>query len=151
MIEAMSCRRRVPIARPVEAVHSASTHPSTRTIHSSPSSKPSDYAGSDVEKPGIGDVPARLLGITLRISGVAVRAIRSSTWLFLKQKEQTMNKEIARAELQRDYETYALRSASSWSPVGIPQSFTLVIEADHSKRSCLVMWRNEKRIGVTFA
>jgi site-specific recombinase XerD len=35
--------------------------------------------------------------------------ILSSTWLFLKQKERTMNKEIARAELRRDYEIYLRR------------------------------------------
>jgi integrase/recombinase XerD len=35
--------------------------------------------------------------------------ILSWTWLFLKQKEQPMKKEIARAELRRDYETYLRR------------------------------------------
>lgn len=36
------------------------------------------------------------------------------------------------------------------SPVGIPERFTLVIEADHSHFSCRVVWRKEKRIGVHF-
>jgi len=37
------------------------------------------------------------------------------------------------------------------SPIGIPQEFELVIEADHSARQCRVVWRRERRIGVTFA
>jgi hypothetical protein len=36
------------------------------------------------------------------------------------------------------------------SPVGIPERFTLVIEADHSHLPCRVVWRKEKRIGVHF-
>jgi len=36
------------------------------------------------------------------------------------------------------------------SPVGIPERFTLVIEADHSHLRCRVVWRKEKRIGVHF-
>ena len=36
------------------------------------------------------------------------------------------------------------------SPVGIPDHFTLVIPQDHASRPCRVMWRKEKRIGVTF-
>jgi hypothetical protein len=36
------------------------------------------------------------------------------------------------------------------SPVGLPQSFTLVIEADHFMRRCHPVWRSEKRIGVAF-
>ena len=34
------------------------------------------------------------------------------------------------------------------SPVGIPAEFTLVAEGVH--RPCRVVWRKEKRIGVTF-
>jgi hypothetical protein len=34
------------------------------------------------------------------------------------------------------------------SPVGLPAEFTLV--ADGFRRSCKVVWRKEKRIGVTF-
>jgi hypothetical protein len=34
------------------------------------------------------------------------------------------------------------------SPVGIPTEFTLV--TDDSQRPCRVVWRKEKRIGVTF-
>jgi hypothetical protein len=34
------------------------------------------------------------------------------------------------------------------SPVGIPERFTLVAEG--SRRTCRVVWRKEKRIGVTF-
>jgi PilZ domain len=37
------------------------------------------------------------------------------------------------------------------SPLGIPSLFTLVVETDHSKRTCTVVWRTESRIGVTFA
>jgi hypothetical protein len=36
------------------------------------------------------------------------------------------------------------------SPVGIPEHFTLVIEADHIHVPCRVVWRKEKRIGVHF-
>ena len=36
------------------------------------------------------------------------------------------------------------------SPIGLPQSFTLVIEADHFIRRCHPVWRSEKRIGVAF-
>jgi PilZ domain len=36
------------------------------------------------------------------------------------------------------------------SPVGIPAEFTLVVEADHTTRQCRVVWRKERRIGVTF-
>jgi len=36
------------------------------------------------------------------------------------------------------------------SPVGIPERFTLVVEADHGHLPCRVIWRKEKRIGVHF-
>jgi hypothetical protein len=36
------------------------------------------------------------------------------------------------------------------SPVGIPERFTLVIEADQLHVPCRVIWRKEKRIGVHF-
>jgi len=36
------------------------------------------------------------------------------------------------------------------SPVGIPDRFTLLIEAEHRHRPCRVVWRKEKRIGVHF-
>jgi len=36
------------------------------------------------------------------------------------------------------------------SPVGIPDSFDLVIVAEHLRRHCRVVWRKGKRIGVTF-
>ena len=36
------------------------------------------------------------------------------------------------------------------SPMGIPAEFTLVIAGDHAKHSCTVVWRKEKRVGVTF-
>jgi PilZ domain len=36
------------------------------------------------------------------------------------------------------------------SPVGIPDRFTLVIEADQRHLPCRVIWRKEKRIGVHF-
>lgn len=37
------------------------------------------------------------------------------------------------------------------SPLGIPDSFTLVIESDHETHPCQVAWRSNKRIGVSFA
>ncbi|MEY9181137.1 hypothetical protein ABIG06_002990 [Bradyrhizobium sp. USDA 326] len=36
------------------------------------------------------------------------------------------------------------------SPVGIPQYFTLFVQADGTHLSCTVVWRKEKRIGVRF-
>jgi hypothetical protein len=36
------------------------------------------------------------------------------------------------------------------SPVGIPERFTLVMPADELRRSCRVVWRKERRIGVSF-
>ncbi|MBH5370336.1 PilZ domain-containing protein [Bradyrhizobium glycinis] len=36
------------------------------------------------------------------------------------------------------------------SPVGIPDHFTLFVQADHRHLPCTVVWRKEKRIGVRF-
>ena len=36
------------------------------------------------------------------------------------------------------------------SPVGIPDRFTLFIQADGTSLACTVVWRKEKRIGVKF-
>jgi hypothetical protein len=36
------------------------------------------------------------------------------------------------------------------NPVGLPQSFTLVIEADQFMRRCHAVWSSEQRIGVAF-
>lgn len=36
------------------------------------------------------------------------------------------------------------------SPVGIPERFILFVQADEIDRSCTVVWRKEKRIGVKF-
>jgi len=36
------------------------------------------------------------------------------------------------------------------SPVGIPDSFILVLDAETSQRPCRVVWRKEKRIGIVF-
>ena len=36
------------------------------------------------------------------------------------------------------------------SQVGVPNEFTLVIEADHFKQPCHVIWRAETRLGVAF-
>jgi hypothetical protein len=36
------------------------------------------------------------------------------------------------------------------SPVGIPDRFTLLIQADRIHLPCTVTWRKEKRIGVKF-
>jgi hypothetical protein len=36
------------------------------------------------------------------------------------------------------------------SPLYIPDRFTLFVQTEKSKRHCRVVWRKEKRIGVTF-
>jgi hypothetical protein len=36
------------------------------------------------------------------------------------------------------------------SPVGMPQSFTLVIATDHFMRHCHTVWSSRQRIGVAF-
>ncbi len=36
------------------------------------------------------------------------------------------------------------------SPVGLPDSFTLVIEGDHFLRHCHAVWSSAQRIGVAF-
>jgi PilZ domain len=36
------------------------------------------------------------------------------------------------------------------SPIGVPEQFTLAIPADDKRVPCRVVWRREKRIGVTF-
>jgi hypothetical protein len=36
------------------------------------------------------------------------------------------------------------------SPTGIPDDFVLVIEHDHVKQPCHVVWRSPTRIGVEF-
>jgi hypothetical protein len=36
------------------------------------------------------------------------------------------------------------------SPVGIPEQFTLFIEAENKLYSCFVIWRKERRLGVAF-
>ena len=36
------------------------------------------------------------------------------------------------------------------SPIGIPDHFTLLVQADAKHLSCTVVWRKEKRIGVRF-
>jgi PilZ domain len=36
------------------------------------------------------------------------------------------------------------------NPVGVPQSFTLVIETDQFMRRCHAVWSSDKRIGVAF-
>jgi len=36
------------------------------------------------------------------------------------------------------------------SPLGIPERFDLVISAEHFRQTSRVVWRKEKRIGVTF-
>jgi hypothetical protein len=37
------------------------------------------------------------------------------------------------------------------SQIGVPGSFRLVIAAEHFNKSCHVLWRKEKRLGVMFA
>jgi hypothetical protein len=44
--------------------------------------------------------------------------------------------------------TGALLSVTS--SVGIPEYFTLILSPDGRHMSCRVVWRKEKRIGVTF-
>ncbi|MBP0111213.1 MULTISPECIES: PilZ domain-containing protein [Bradyrhizobium] len=36
------------------------------------------------------------------------------------------------------------------SPVGIPEQFTLFVQSDGRHLPCTVIWRKEKRIGVSF-
>jgi hypothetical protein len=36
------------------------------------------------------------------------------------------------------------------TPLYIPDRFTLVFQSEESKRACRVVWRKQKRIGVTF-
>jgi hypothetical protein len=36
------------------------------------------------------------------------------------------------------------------SPLGIPDTFSLVIEKDHVSRPCRIVWRSANRIGVSF-
>jgi len=36
------------------------------------------------------------------------------------------------------------------SVLGIPDEFTLLIDVDHFKRSCRVIWRRPTRLGVEF-
>ena len=37
------------------------------------------------------------------------------------------------------------------SQLGIPDDFTLVVESEHLKQHCRVIWRTPQRIGVEFA
>ena len=37
------------------------------------------------------------------------------------------------------------------TPLFIPDRFVLVIESDGVERPCRVVWRKEKRLGITFA
>jgi len=36
------------------------------------------------------------------------------------------------------------------SQIGIPDDFVLVIESDHLRQACHVMWRSAMRLGVAF-
>jgi hypothetical protein len=36
------------------------------------------------------------------------------------------------------------------NPIGLPESFTLVIQADQFMRRCHAVWSNDQRIGVAF-
>jgi PilZ domain len=36
------------------------------------------------------------------------------------------------------------------NPIGVPQTFTLVIEADQFRRRCHAVWSSDKRVGVAF-
>ena len=35
-------------------------------------------------------------------------------------------------------------------PMGIPDEFSLMIEMEHRKRPCKIVWRKDNRIGVAF-
>ena len=37
------------------------------------------------------------------------------------------------------------------SPLGIPDTFRLLVESDQIKRQCHVVWMRDKRIGIQFA
>jgi hypothetical protein len=37
------------------------------------------------------------------------------------------------------------------SPLGIPDCFDVMLDADHSVRSCRVVWHKEHELGVEFA
>jgi hypothetical protein len=43
-----------------------------------------------------------------------------------------------------------LAPASRWRTVGIPEDFLLVVESDHVKQPCQVIWRTMTRLGVQF-
>lgn len=36
------------------------------------------------------------------------------------------------------------------TPLFIPDRFTLVVQSEHLKRPCHIVWRREKRIGIAF-
>ena len=36
------------------------------------------------------------------------------------------------------------------NPVGLPESFTLLIEADHFRQSCHPVWSHDTHVGVAF-
>ncbi|MGL4264218.1 MAG: PilZ domain-containing protein [Afipia sp.] len=36
------------------------------------------------------------------------------------------------------------------SPIDVPDEFTLVIEMEHLKRNCRVVWRKDRRLGICF-
>ena len=36
------------------------------------------------------------------------------------------------------------------SPIGIPDDFVLLIDSDHAKHDCRVIWRAPSRLGVAF-
>jgi hypothetical protein len=36
------------------------------------------------------------------------------------------------------------------SPIGIPHEVTLNVASSHERQNCRIVWRKEKRIGVTF-
>ena len=36
------------------------------------------------------------------------------------------------------------------SPIGIPDTFTLIVPSEGIREDCKVVWRKEKRIGISF-
>ncbi len=36
------------------------------------------------------------------------------------------------------------------NPMGLPETFTLMIESDHFMRRCHAVWANDRRMGVAF-
>jgi hypothetical protein len=49
-----------------------------------------------------------------------------------------------------DWANAALKNKKVESQIGIPNSFDLVIDTEHSNHHCHVVWRKARRIGIAF-